>query len=236
MSKGYRFRPLRDLLLLFFPDTCCGCGELLVGDEHHLCTNCLMHLPETNYSEIVDNLTEQRLKGQIPFVAATSLFYFSKGNITQHILHAVKYHGNIQLGRLMGRRLGQLLAQSHRFDDVDIIVPTPLHWSRRWKRGFNQSEIICQGIAEHLHRPVSTRHLYRSSYTRSQTHKNRQGRMENIRHAFSVRHPEDYQGKHLLLVDDVITTGATTGACWEALSSIPDVRISIASIAITNSL
>ena len=225
---------VRDILRLIFPDLCYHCGEPLVGDEHNLCTLCLSKIAWTHNALHPDNDTEIRLTGRIPVVAAASLLQFNKGNVTQSIVHQIKYHGNTQLAHQFGLLLGEELKASHRFDDIDIVAPVPLHWWRRMRRGYNQSQLIASEVAKVLQCPLSTHNLYRRRHTPSQTHKNRQQRIDNMASAFSVRHPKQFEGKHLLLIDDVLTTGATTEACYHALESIPNLRISVATLAIAS--
>lgn len=223
----------RDFVRIIFPDFCCHCNEPLVGDERFLCTRCMSKIPWSNDAALSDNETEHRLVGQIPLEAAASLLYFHKGNVAQSIIHQIKYHGNIQLARQYGHLLGDALKGSGRFDTIDYIVPVPLHWWRRLRRGYNQSQLLALAVSEVMNVPVADKNLYRHRYTSSQTHKNRQQRALNVSSAFRVRRPDRFQGKHILLIDDVITTGATMEACYHALAPIPDLRISIASLAIT---
>ena len=223
----------RDLLRLIYPDLCCHCGKPLVGDEHHLCTQCLSKIPWTHNAIFPNNETELRLTGRIPVVAATSLLQFHKGNVTQSIVHQIKYHGNIPLAHLFGHMMGQELKASGRFEGIDYVVPVPLHWWRRMRRGYNQSQLFAADVAQVLQCSCSTGNLFRRRNTPSQTHKNRQQRIDNMNSAFSVRHPEDWVGKHILIIDDVLTTGTTTEACYHALQAIPDLRISVATLTIT---
>lgn len=231
-AKRYRFRPIQDMLRLVFPRNCYSCGKALVGDEHDICCNCLLHLPTTQYSHIDGNTTEQRFMGRFEFEAATSLLYYRKNGSTQRLLHNIKYYGKSELARVMGRQLGQALATSGRFDDVDLLIPIPLHPWKKFKRGYNQSELLCKGIAETFPRPICKTAVKRIANTHSQTHKNRLERMDNMENAFQVTHPDRIKGKHLLVVDDVITTGATVTECCTALLHTGGVHISIASLAI----
>ena len=229
-----RFTPLRDILHILFPAKCYHCGTPLVGDERFLCLNCQMHLSETCNANIPNNATEMRLAGRIPIIAGASFMYYEKGTPSQTILHQLKYFGNTKIGYTYGRILGQQLINSGRFNDIDIIIPVPLHKLKQWQRGYNQSEILCKGIASTFHKPICTNILYRNIYTKTQTHKNRIQRMDNMNGVFSIKNSHLIEGKHILLIDDVITTGATSEACWTALKTISNLRISIASLAITN--
>lgn len=231
----FRFRPVQELLKLIFPSLCCHCGEPLVGDEKYLCTQCLVHIPWAKHASYSNNDAELRLSGRIPFQAAAALLLFRKGNVAQTIIHQIKYHGNTGMANQYGTMLGMELKQSNRFNDIDYIVPVPLHSRRKRQRGYNQSELICEAVSKVFNRPVVANNLYRKQFTTSQTHKNRQDRMDNMTNVFDVRHPEQFENKHILLIDDIITTGATTENCYQALSSIPDLRISIAALAVTTS-
>lgn len=222
-----------DILSIIFPQTCIHCGEPLVGEEKDLCTHCLCQLEWFYCSSTKNNEVERRLMGRIPIEAATTLLLFRKGNVTQNIIHQIKYHGNIHLAKEFGMMLGNELTRCGRFNDIDIIVPVPLHWWRKHKRGYNQSELICHSLSQKLDCPVVTNNLYRKHYTKSQTRKDRQQRRTNMNNAFSVRHPERFESKHILLIDDVITTGSTMEACYHAIETIPNIRVSIASLALT---
>lgn len=222
---------VRDLFRLFFPAACCCCDTLLVGGEHSVCTKCLLSLPTTQFADIPDNSAEQRFLGRIPIQAATSLLYFNHHNITRPLIHSIKYQGNVELAHTMGRQMGIEFNRTRRFDDVDILVPIPLHRRKQRKRGYNQAQEICIGIAEVFPRPISMGDLVRIVNTKTQTHKNRRQRMDNMENVFEVRHPEALQNKHLLVVDDVMTSGATIEAACRPLLDIPGVSISIATLA-----
>lgn len=225
---------LRSLLSVLFPSLCCHCGEPLVGNEKDLCTNCMFLIPWTGHAAQEGNSTEQRLLGQMPLQAAASLMMFQQGNVAQSIVHQIKYHGNARLAHQYGRLLGETLQQSGRFSSIDCLVPVPLHRRRRRQRGYNQSQLICEAMAEVLHVPVISDNLYRRFYTESQTHKKRDSRFDNMQEAFGVRRPTQFENQHILLVDDIITTGATTLSCYHALKPIAGLRISVASLAITS--
>ena len=224
----------RDLIELFFPRSCCLCGAPLLGSEHDICLHCLQTLPEALTAQGKDNIVDHRLMGRINYVAATSLLLFSQGNNTQRMLHQIKYRGNEPLAVTMGRQMGLQLTGNHLFDDVDIIIPVPLHPRKQRRRGYNQSLLLCRGITQTFARPVSSDNLIRIRHTASQTHMNREERFNNMNGVFRVLNPHDLIGKHILIVDDVITTGATLEACCTALKDIQGLRISIATLAVTD--
>ncbi len=221
------------LLQVLFPSTCACCGEVLVQGERQICLNCLTSLTRTLYSGHEDNHTERLLTGRVPaFVNAASVYAFHHGNTVQNLVHAMKFHKNSDLCLFMGRQMGQELLHSARFDDIDLLVPVPLHWRRRLQRGYNQSELLCRGIAEVMKREVHTKALVRHRYTSQQSRTSAADRESNVEGAFSIRHPEQLEGRHILLVDDVLTTGATLVSCCDALGKVKDIRISIATLSI----
>ena len=223
---------IRDLIGLFFPRTCCICGAPLVGGEQEICVGCLMDMPLARGAKRDTNFVEKRLMGRIPVVAVTALLIFSHKNKSQTILHQIKYYGNERLALIMGRQLGQLLANDSRFNDVDLIIPVPLHPRKERRRGYNQSLLLCKGITENFPRPILEDALKRQRHTKSQTRKSRQQRLENMKDVFIVQNPDAIENKHVLLIDDVITTGATTEACCQALLAAANLRISVAALAV----
>ena len=220
--------PLAAIFQALFPTTCAACGKVLVNGERHLCIDCIASLNESH--ETVS--AEQLLAGLLPFQAALSLFRFRKGNTVQKVVHAMKFHGNSELCLMMGRQMGLELLHSGRFDDIDLLVPVPLHWWRRLQRGYNQSELLCRGIAEVMPREVNTTAVVRHRYTRQQSLQSSASRAANVEGAFRLRHPDQLAGRHVLLVDDVLTTGATLSACTDALLAVPDLRLSVATFCI----
>lgn len=220
---------LKDFINLFFPRTCCLCGSPLVGDEAEICLHCLSDLPETHS----DDLVLRRLVGRVPLEAATALLIFKHKNKTQILLHQIKYHGNERLAHIMGRLMGRTLTNKAAFNDIDLLIPVPLHPRKVRLRGYNQSLLLCKGIAESFPRPICDNNLVRTRHTDTQTKKTREERLNNMKGVFALRNPSELIGKRILLVDDVITTGATTEACWDALKSVPGITISLAALAIT---
>ncbi len=224
----------RDFIELFFPRNCCICGKPLVGDEKEICLDCLFNLPEALGAKGDDNLVARRLRGRVPLEAAYALLLFKRKNSTQTLLHQIKYKGNEQLANIMGHQMGRDLAQNPAFNDIDIIIPVPLHPRKIRIRGYNQSLLLCKGIVDEFSRPISDNNLIRIQFTETQTQKNREERIDNMKGVFALRNPDALKGKHILLVDDVITTGATTEACWRTLKTVEGLKISLAALAITN--
>jgi len=220
-----------DMLGLFFPNSCRLCGKSLHQQEEILCTTCLYKLPRTNFQHSPENLVMDIFNGRLLLVSATSFLFFSKGGETQQLIHKLKYKGNKEIGIYLGKLFGNQLNDSELFNTADIIVPVPLHPRKEHSRGYNQSLMIGEGMASQMHARVLSDVLYRNIHSPSQTRKSRYQRWENVKDIFEVKNGYRLKGKHLILVDDVITTGATLEACGNKLLEIPDVRLSIASLA-----
>lgn len=220
-----------DFISLFFPRVCAGCGEPLVRGEEVICIRCLADLPRTGFARFADNKVARVFWGRIQLEYAASLCYFEKGSRLQKMFHRMKYRNEPVVGRVLGRELGRELASSSMFSSLDAVIPVPLHPKKQKKRGYNQSEYIARGISEILDIPVLTGVLERVVHTSSQTHKGRYNRWENVEGIFKVVSPEKLQNQHVLVVDDVLTTGATLEACCTPLLRTADVKVSIATLA-----
>ena len=212
---------------LLFPHTCDGCGSDLVATHSSLCLRCIESLPLTNFEYYPGNPVEKRFYGRLPIDHATAQFYFTKGSLLARLVHQVKYKGNQQLGLQLGKMMGDSLKRSGRFD-ADMIIPLPLFPLKEKKRGYNQADLLCEGIAEYLHLPIVKNVIIRPQHTDTQTSKGRIERWKNIEGKFVLTDPSIINGKHILLVDDVITTGATLESCGSGLLQIANSRLSIA--------
>jgi len=222
---------LDDLISLFYPRLCAGCDTSLMKGEDVLCLNCIADLPRTNYHLHEENPVFQQFIGRVQLKYATSFCRFDKGGRLQHLLHQLKYKGNREVGHKMGMLFGYDLIQNSLYQTVDAILPVPLHPKKERQRGFNQSVEICKGLSEAMNRPLILGNLIRVVHTDSQTQKGRFERWENVSGIFSVKNGMALENKHVLLVDDVVTTGATLEACCIPLLQIPGVRVSIATLA-----
>jgi len=220
-----------NVLEFFFPSLCVSCGNRLVTQEKFLCIDCWHDLPVTNFHFDRENKVAQLFWGRVKIENATAFFVFNKGSNYQHLIHFIKYKGLKELGFETGRRFGMALSSSPQFNAVDIILPVPLHPKKQKKRGYNQSEWIANGISESLNKPVSNDNLRRNLHTSTQTRKNRYERWENVDNIFEVTRPDEFKGKHILIIDDVVTTGSTLESCALQLLQLEGVKVSIATLA-----
>ena len=226
-------KALHPLLHLFIPHQCAGCGSDIMSRQQVLCMHCINRLPVTSFCNHANNPVEKIFWGRMPLTAAASYLYFSKDSVLQHIVHELKYKGNKELGAFIGRKMGEALLYAQRFKDADALVPLPLFAARERKRGYNQAALLCQGMAEILKLPVLTRVIRRHTHSETQTNKNRIDRWLNMQGKFVLQQPDAISNKHILLVDDVITTGATLEACGQELLTAPNTRLSIMTMAYT---
>ena len=220
-----------DLYSTFFPRKCINCGKNLDKTEQEVCIKCLIALPETNFLNDSNNPVYQKFWGRVNIEFAISVYYFTKQSVLQHLLHQIKYKGRKELAYVLGKSIGQKLKNSENFKSCDVIVPVPLHPAKEKKRGYNQSEWIAKGISEQIEAPINTKLIQRHLNSKSQTRKSRKERWENVRSAFSIQSKEKTEYKHALLIDDVITTGATLEACAALLIDKLNLKVSIASLA-----
>jgi len=221
---------LTDLLMLFFPSNCLVCGKRLHAPGAILCFECEMKMPRTGFEDFDNNPVSKIFWGRVRVRAGTSLFRFEKGSAYQALLHDLKYRGNRRAGLYLGRLLGQELKHSS-FSDCDLMVPVPLHRLRLKRRGYNQSELIARGASEITGIPVANNLLRRKSNLRSQTSMNRQQRFENMASVFILYdYAPDLHDKKILIIDDIITTGATLESCSQVLLSHYKCRIYIATV------
>jgi len=224
---------LHALQHLFFPHYCAGCGADFISTSEFLCSKCNHQLPYTRFMELEQNPVQKIFTGRIQIESAGALCYFTKSGLLQHILVQLKYRNNKNAGYFLGRLLGHALKQSEKYQSVDLIIPMPLHPKKEFQRGYNQASVIGEGIRSVWNKPMVCDAVVRLVYTRSQTRETRSSRWENMEGVFRVTLPKLLLNKHILLIDDVITTGASLEACGDAILEIPGTRLSIATVAYT---
>ena len=219
---------LSDFVSLFYPKYCNGCKRTLIRGEKILCSFCLSDLPKTNFHTYKDNPVEMVFAGRIPVFRATAFCFFRQGNITQNLVHQLKYKGNKEIGTYLGHLFGLALIEEKDFETVDVLLPIPLHAKKRKKRGYNQSECIAEGIAKVIDKQIDTTSLIRVIETDTQTKKTRYARWENASDIFQLTSPNSLTNKHILLIDDIVTTGATIESAAQQLISLKGTKVSIA--------
>jgi ComF family protein len=220
-----------DFISLIFPRICAGCGNSLWKNEEGVCRFCEYHLPKTNFHLDPENPVTRLFWGRVKIETGAAFLYFNKGSKVQRLVHQLKYKGRKDIGIYLGDQYGLALKHAPGFNTAEVIIPVPLHKKKYMQRGYNQSEQFAIGLAGSMNIPVNNHLLTRTKATETQTRKSRFNRYQNVKEIFMVSHPREWAGKHLVLVDDVITTGATLESCIQALAAIPDVKISIACIA-----
>jgi competence protein ComFC len=222
---------LQHLLHLFYPNLCLNCNKSLVQTERYLCLGCQINLPETNDHLTKENSVEKTMWGRIPFQRAFSFLYFNQRGVTQKLLHELKYRGNEELANYLGELYALRIKQTAQNHGIDAIVAIPLHPSKLKKRGYNQSFAFAEGIAKGLAIENLSSAVERRKATDTQTKKTRAERWKNVSSIFCVTNTAILNKKHILLVDDVITTGATIESCGQEIIKSVDCTLSIASIA-----
>lgn len=232
-SKGVNL--LSDLISLFYPEVCAACGMLLYRHEDTVCLSCRYLLPDTGYELVADNPVARMFWGRVRFEQVSAMYFFAKKGKVQHLVHELKYKSNRDAGLFLGREMGKKLSASPLYRDIDYVVPVPLHARRQRIRGYNQSEVIARGIKETTGWRTDTTNLNRAGATETQTRKSRSARWDNVKDIFQLQNPDRFAAKHILLIDDVITTGSTIEACALALSAAANIRVSVAAAACATS-
>jgi ComF family protein len=222
---------LKSFLHLVYPDLCIACNKRTTDVNETFCLDCYTELPFTHHYDLKVNEFADHFKGKIGICFATSLFYFVKTGVVQNIVKQLKYNDKEDYGIKLGQLFGASLQNSELVSSIDLIVPVPLHKKKESKRGYNQSQKFAEGISKWLNIPVSKGNLIRVKNTLTQTKMNNEARIKNMQNAFSVENTLEFENKHVLLVDDVLTTGSTLLACAVTLKDIHGITISMATIA-----
>lgn len=222
----------KDILNLFFPRICCTCGESLVENEEIICFRCRIQLPKANFINPLQNELKDRFFGKIELEYAFAGLYFYKSGITQVLMHQFKYQNQPEIGLMLGRWTGTEINDVQVSNKIDYIIPIPLHPKKERKRGYNQSYYFANGLSEITGIPVLNNGLKRVKNTESQTGKSREMRWLSVMEAFAVGEPERLNGKHILIVDDVVTTGSTIESCGKTLLNSGAGKLSVATMAI----
>ena len=224
---------VENFVSLLYPKLCVICGEPLIENEAFFCLSCFLKLPRTHYHLIPENQAIERLAGKVSLEKASSYLYYNKGGVAQKVIAEIKYKGNRKLGEWIGRYLAKDMMSSGFFQGIDYLVPVPLHRSKEKKRGFNQAEKIAEGIAQVTNIPLEISTVFRAKANTTQTQKGVFERWKNTQHLFQMNNPELFKEKHILLIDDVLTTGSTLESLAQRLLESEGVKISVLTLAIT---
>lgn len=216
---------------LFFPRVCAVCQTDLMKGERVLCSSCFYKLPLTRFWEDPENPVAQTFWGRVSIESASAYFFFAKGSKYRPLLHDLKYKGKYEVGVILGEAFGQVLAKEVAYQGLDLIVPVPLHPKKQRIRGYNQAEAIARGLGQGMGIEVLSHVLIRSEFTETQTKKTRVERVRNVENAFMIIDPKKLENKHVLLVDDVITTGATMEVCATQLLTVFGCKVSVCALA-----
>ncbi len=222
---------LKTVVQNVFPHVCLYCKHYAISKNQILCASCLHNLPFTYQEKVVDNEVERIFWGRVLLHKAFALTYFNKGNIVQHVMHKLKYRNEIEVGILFGKLIGERIKQYWHNTHIDFIVPVPLFVTKEYKRGYNQAYVIAKGIAEVINIPISKNNLCRIKKGNSQTQLSRMERWHMVENMFAIKNAALFVDKHILLVDDTLTTGATLEACAMPFLQVKGITISIAAAA-----
>jgi ComF family protein len=224
---------LKDFFRIFYPDLCANCENQLEKNENTICTFCRHDLPLTNFTNYSENKIAKTFYGRIIIEKANTLLFYRKEGITKKLIHELKYKGNEEIGSFFGNWLGEILKQNNEFSDINVIVPVPLHPKKLKQRGYNQVSKFGEKLSYHLNKPFLENVLLRTSTSKTQTFKARFERFNNNDTKFQSSNTSSFKNKHILLIDDVITTGATIESCAKELQKTEGVKISILTMAYT---
>jgi ComF family protein len=219
-------------LQLIYPELCVSCGNDLPYEATCFCFRCKSRLSVSDMYKCRENEFVQRLWGRLPLEGGAAAYYFTRQSPIRHAIHHLKYRNKPEIGLILGREFGRKLRQAEGFQTIDAIIPVPLHPKKERLRGYNQSTMFAQGLSEAMNLPLWNGILVRNTHSDTQTHKKRMERFQNVDSLFGLRKPQLLEGKHILLADDVLTTGATLEICGHTLLQAKGTRLSCATIAI----
>ena len=222
---------LSQLLNFFYPRSCISCGNVLFSEEQFFCLHCLYNLPETRYHEFMQSPISQIFMGRVVIENTGAFLFYKKGNKVQKMLHHLKYKGIKEIGAFLGSIYGSQLVQQEKWKAIDMVIPIPLHKKKEKKRGYNQSEWIAKGLSAGMQIPYNTNLLIRSEFTETQTKKSRFHRWQNVKEVFRLTDLNALKNKHVLICDDVLTTGATLEAAIQKLAVVSGIKISVVTLA-----
>ena len=222
---------LHDFFALFYPEICMACDETLYKHEHTICTRCIYSLPKTGFHLDNNNPVKKVFWGRIPIEGAASYYYFGKETRVQQLLHNLKYKGRKEVGTAIGKLYGQELCKAEGFKEANLILPVPLHPKKQKRRGYNQCDFFAEGLSESMSIPWSANVIERTTATDTQTRKSRFSRWQNVAEIFRIKDESLVSNRHLIIVDDVLTTGSTLEACARAVIGATGVKVSVATIA-----
>lgn len=225
----------KNLLNVLFPVFCKGCSKLLLKNENVICTKCLHNLPFTYHHQIKDTEIHKAFYGLVPFEFGASILYFTKKGIAQNLIHNLKYRNRQEIGTFLGDLYAKEINNLETFKNIDYIIPVPLHKKRFYERGYNQVTSFCEALEKNLTIPMLDDVLVKTQHLKSVTDKSREGRLEHNKNVFSIENQHKIEGKHILIIDDVFTTGATIEACAKEILKIKNTKISILTIAYSQS-
>ncbi len=223
---------LTDFIALLYPEICIGCGNVLKQSEHLICIACSLDMPRTYYEKHRNTPIEKLFWYKTDIHEATSAYFFTKKSRIQQMVHSFKYRGNKDAAFVLGEKMGIILKESPRFNQLDCIIPVPLHPKKMKIRGYNQAEILAQGVSSVLDIPLELNTLKRKNHNNTQTNKGLFNRWTNVNSIFCIENPQKIANKHVLLIDDVITSGSTIEACAQQVLTVTNTKVSIATLAI----
>ncbi|NKI26455.1 ComF family protein [Arenibacter sp. 6A1] len=229
---GYISNIINDINSILFPRQCFGCNALLIRGEEHICTICRNQLPLTEYNYEIENPVDRIFYGRVAIEKASSFLFFTENGIVKNLIHYLKYKNQVQIGQFLGDWYGHILKENNSLAHIDYVIAVPLHKNKLKKRGYNQVALFAQKIAEHIDAQYIDHILIKTTNTRTQTKKTRIHRWQQKQSLYILSDPNFLSNKNVLLVDDVITTGATMEVCAKTLGETPGIKLYLGAMAV----